>query len=287
MLKDHRRPWLLLVPVILIMGIFVFYPIIQTFYYSLHQFKLTRPNQIEFIGLKNYLQVLNSPAFHKALRNSLFVLSLVILIVMVLSIAIGLLLNVKSRINPFLTAIAIIPWALPPLVNGIIWSFIFHPSSGMVNKILYSLNLIEDPINWTQDTNTLLMIVALIVAWRVIPFCAIIILANLQAIPANLYEASAMDGASPLTTFFNVTLPLLVPALLISLTQATLAGLNVFDEIVALVDYRQDAQTLLIYNYQNTFSFLDFGLGSAITYIIMIISGIPGYFYVRNMAKDM
>lgn len=287
MLKDNRRPWLLLLPVLLIMGIFVFYPIVQTFFYSLHQYKLTRPDQIEFIGLKNYWDVLTHPGFQSAFRNSLFILVLVVVFVMVLSIGVGLLLNISTPITPLLTAIAIIPWALPPLVNGIIWSFIFHPTSGMVNKILYQLQLINSPINWTTDRQTLLVIVAMILAWRVIPFCAIIILSSLQAIPKSLYEASAMDGASAWTSFKNVTLPLLAPALWICLTQATLAGLNVFDEVVALVDYRQDVQTLLIYNYQNTFSFLDFGFGSAITYIIMIITGIPGYFYVRNMAKDM
>lgn len=287
MLKDNRRPWLLLLPVLLIMGIFVFYPIVQTFFYSLHQYKLTQPDQIEFIGLKNYWDVLTHPGFQSAFKNSLFILVLVVVFVMVLSIGVGLLLNISTPITPLLTAIAIIPWALPPLVNGIIWSFIFHPTSGMVNKILYQLQLINSPINWTTDRQTLLVIVAMILAWRVIPFCAIIILSSLQAIPKSLYEASAMDGASAWTSFKNVTLPLLAPALWICLTQATLAGLNVFDEVVALVDYRQDVQTLLIYNYQNTFSFLDFGFGSAITYIIMIITGIPGYFYVRNMAKDM
>ena len=96
-----------------------------------------------------------------------------------------------------------------------------------------------------------------------------------------------MDGASKIQTFFSVTLPLLLPALAIVLTQVSMAGLSVFDEIIALVNYRQDVQTLLIYNYQNTFSFLDFGYGSAVTYIIMLITGLAGYFYIHNMAKEM
>lgn len=287
MVKDQRRPWLLLLPIILIMGIFVFYPIIQTFYYSLHNYKLTRPDQLEYIGIQNYLDVLQAKDFQRALLNSAVVLAAVILIATTLSIIFGMLLNIRTKITPALTAVAIIPWALPPLVNGIIWSFIFHPSYGMINKVLLSLNFIENPIAFTNNRWAVLIIVSLIVSWRVIPFCSIIILSNLQSISQEVYEASSMDGASKIQTFFSVTLPLLLPALAIVLTQVSMAGLSVFDEIIALVNYRQDVQTLLIYNYQNTFSFLDFGYGSAVTYIIMLITGLAGYFYIHNMAKEM
>lgn len=287
MIKNNKSPWFLLLPSILIMGIFVFYPIVKTFYYSLHRFKLTRPDQIEMIGLRNYMSVLQDKNFHNALINSLSVLAYVILFVMISSLFVALLLNQKRRLTPLLTAVAILPWALPPLVNGVLWSFIFHPSYGMLNKLLISSGITQAPIAWTANTGWLMFIVSLIVSWQVVPFCAIILLANLQSIPQDIYEASAMDGANSPQTFFSVTLPLLLPSLLICLTQASLSAVNIFDEIVALVDYRKDAQTLLIYNYQNTFSFLDFGYGSAITYVVMLLTGIFGYLYVRNIAKDM
>lgn len=287
MIKNNKSPWFLLLPSILIMGIFVFYPIVKTFYYSLHRFKLTRPDQIEMIGLRNYMSVLQDKNFHNALINSLSVLVYVILFVMISSLFVALLLNQKRKLTPLLTAIAILPWALPPLVNGVLWSFIFHPSYGMLNKLLISSGITQAPIAWTANTGWLMFIVSLIVSWQVVPFCAIVLLANLQSIPQDIYEASAMDGAKSSQTFFSVTLPLLLPSLLICLTQASLSAVNIFDEIVALVDYRKDAQTLLIYNYQNTFSFLDFGYGSAITYVVMLLTGIFGYLYVRNIAKDM
>ena len=287
MIKNNKSPWFLLLPSILIMGIFVFYPIVKTFYYSLHRFKLTRPDQIEMIGLRNYMSVLQDKNFHNALINSLSVLAYVILFVMISSLFVALLLNQKRKLTPLLTAIAILPWALPPLVNGVLWSFIFHPSYGMLNKLLISSGITQAPIAWTANTGWLMLIVSLIVSWQVVPFCAIVLLANLQSIPQDIYEASAMDGANSPQTFFSVTLPLLLPSLLICLTQASLSAVNIFDEIVALVDYRKDAQTLLIYNYQNTFSFLDFGYGSAITYVVMLLTGIFGYLYVCNIAKDM
>ncbi|OFL66573.1 sugar ABC transporter permease [Facklamia sp. HMSC062C11] len=233
------------------------------------------------------MSVLQDKNFHNALINSLSVLAYVILFVMISSLFVALLLNQKRKLTPLLTAIAILPWALPPLVNGVLWSFIFHPSYGMLNKLLISSGITQASIAWTANTGWLMLIVSLIVSWQVVPFCAIVLLANLQSIPQDIYEASAMDGANSPQTFFSVTLPLLLPSLLICLTQASLSAVNIFDEIVALVDYRKDAQTLLIYNYQNTFSFLDFGYGSAITYVVMLLTGIFGYLYVRNIAKDM
>jgi len=195
----------------------------------------------------------------------------------------ALILNRKSKLSGLLTAIAIIPWALPPIVNGNVWKFIFYPGYGLLNKILYKLNMIDEPIKWLNNKYGTLLIVGFIVAWRVIPFCAILILANLQSIPKEIYEASDIDGASDMQRFTNITLPLLMPSIIIVLTNLTMTSINVFDEIVALVGYRNLGQTLLIYNYSQTFSFMNFGFGSAITYIIMIASGIFGYFYIKSI----
>lgn len=285
-MKKSKSAYLLLLPTIMIMGTLVYFPIVRTFIFSLHSYKLSRPDRFKFIGFNNYNKVLRSKEFHQAFWNSLLVLCLVVVLVLVASIFVGLLLNKKSRFSPILTGIAIIPWALPPLVNGIIWQFIFHPSYGLANKILLNLGIVNQPIAWINNRYLLLLVVSIVIAWRVVPFCAILILSTLQTIPKELYEAAQIDGAGRVSEFFHITLSILLPTLAIVLIQATMAGINVFDEIVSLVGYRFEGQTLLIYNYLNTFSFLDFGLGSAITYIIMIFSGIIGYFYIRSLKLE-
>lgn len=285
-MKNSKKAYLLMLPTILLMGSLVFYPVIRTFYFSLHEYKLTRPDRIKFIGLENYADVLQSSDFHHALQNSLIVLAYVIIFVVLASIIVGLMLNYDSILSPVLTAIAIIPWALPPLVNGIIWQFIFHPSYGFLNKVLAGFGLIDQPIAWVNQRMLLLIVVSIVIAWRVVPFCAILILATLQTIPHDLYEAARIDGANEVQSFFHVTLPMITPTLAIVLIQATMAGLNVFDEIISLVGYKFEGQTLLVYNYLNTFSFLDFGYGSAITYIIMLLSGVIGYFYIRSLRLE-
>jgi len=261
----------------------VFYPIILTFIYSLQEYKLTRPDDIRFIGFDNYQAVLKSQAFGDALLNTSIVVGLVLVIGLVFSIMVALILNKKTKISGLLTAIAIIPWALPPVVNGLIWKFVFYPGLGLINKLLFALYLVQEPVQWLNTRYGTLVILGIIVSWRVIPFCAIVFLANLQSIQKELYETAKVDGASQMQMFKDITMPLLIPSIAIVLTILTLNAINVFDEAVALVGHRTFSETLIIHNYNQTFSFLNIGYGSAITYIIMIGSGIIGYFYIRKI----
>lgn len=283
MKQDNKQAFGFLLPTALIIIGLVFYPIIKTFIYSLKQYKLTEPQNVHFIGFQNYITVLKDKAFWDATVNTLIVMVVVLILGFIFSIVVAFILNKKSKLSGLLTAIAIIPWALPPIVNGNVWKFIFHPGYGLLNKILYNLNIIEEPIKWLNNKYGTLIIVGFIVAWRVIPFCAVLILSNLQSIPKEIYEASEIDGASHVQRFISITMPLLKPSIIIVLMNLIMTSINVFDEIVALVGYRNLGQTLLIYNYNQTFSFMNFGLGSAITYIIMIASGVLGYFYIKSI----
>lgn len=286
-MKNKLRPWLLLSPMLLIMVIFVLYPIIRTLWYSFYRLKLTEPARTHFVGLRNYLEIIQSSAFYQAFLNSALVLVFVIILGLIISLVTALMLNRQSKLSSFLTAVAIVPWALPPIVNGMLWQFIFYPGYGLLNKLLLRWHVLEVPFAWTSNRWSLMVVAALVVTWRVVPFCAILLLANLQTIPHELYEAARVDGSTPWQDFRLITLPMLLPSLAIVMIQLTMGGLNVFDEIVALAGFRYESQTLLVYNYMNTFSFLNFGFGSAITYIITILSGIIGFAYIKSMAQDI
>lgn len=286
MKKDDKQAFIFLLPMLFIMLGLVVYPVIRTFFYSLQEYKLTEPENTSFIGFENYKNVLISTGFKDSIINTLLVISIVVTLGLILSTVVAIILNHKSRVNGLLTAIAIIPWALPPVVNGIIWRFIFYPGYGLLNKVLLQLNIIDNPVNWLSKRYETLIIVGVIVAWRVIPFGAIVLMTNMQSIPVELYEAARVDGSTKLQAFKNITLPLLLPSVAIVLTNLTMNSVNVFDEIISLVGYRDMGQTLLVYNYTETFSFLNFGYGSAITYIIMLISGVYGYFYITNLNKQ-
>lgn len=286
MKKDEKRALIFLIPMMTIILGLVIYPIIRTFLYSLQRYKLTEPQNVKFIGVENYIKVLTSKTFQTAALNTLIVISIVLVVGFISSVIVALILNQKNKINGLLTAIAIIPWALPPVVNGIVWRFIVFPGYGLLNKILLNLDFIDKPTNWLDGRYQTLIIVGFIVAWRVVPFGAIILMTSMQSIPIELYEAGQIDGSNKIQLFKNITFPLLIPSMVIVITNLIMNAVNVFDEIIALVGYRDMGQTLLVYNYNETFSFLNFGFGSAITYIIMLGSGIYGYFYIKSLNKQ-
>lgn len=285
-MKRDTKGMLLLLPCLLLLLISVILPVVLTFRYSLKYYNLTEPQNEKFIWFENYVKIFKDPHFYNALYNSVLILVMVMIIGLVFSIITGLVLNVKSKINPVLTALVIIPWAMPPIVNGIMWKFIFFPGYGFMNKILMNLHLIKNPISWTDNRYLFLLVISIVVSWRIIPFSSLVILANLQNIPESYYDAVKVFGGNKLQEFYYVTLPMLLPSIGVVLINLTTTALSIFDEVIAISGYQFEIQTLLVYNYSTTFNFLDFGYGSAISYVVMILSGIFGYFYVRNMAYE-
>ena len=281
-MRRDTKGTLLLLPCLLLLLISVILPVVLTFRYSLKYYNLTEPQNEKFIWFENYVKIFKDPHFYNALYNSVLILVMVMIIGLVFSIITGLVLNVKSKINPVLTALVIIPWAMPPIVNGIMWKFIFFPGYGFMNKILMNLHLIKSPISWTDNRYLFLLVISIVVSWRIIPFSSLVILANLQNIPESYYDAVKVFGGNKFQEFYYVTLPMLLPSIGVVLINLTTTALSIFDEVIAISGYQFEIQTLLVYNYSTTFNFLDFGYGSAISYVVMILSGIFGYFYGRN-----
>lgn len=285
--RKDSTPYLMLAPGSLLMIVLVFYPILRTFIYSLQRMKLTEPDSNMFVGLYNYAVILKDPDFWYALVNSAVILVFVVALTAVVGMLIALLLNIDTKVKGVLMAVAIIPWAMPPIVNGVMWRWIFHPSFGLLNRILINLNLIEAPVQWLSERWSIMLIVSLTVAWRCIPFCAIVIVSAMQSIPVHLYESACIDGSSKFQEFWRITFPLLLPSLGIVLTNTSITAINVFDEIVSLTGYGDISKTLMLQAYLKTFGFLDYGMGSALTYVIMIIAGILGLIYIRNVYRKV
>lgn len=286
-MKKKILPYLLLTPMMLIMGVLVFYPIAATFSYSLKRWKLTAPNDIRFIGLENYISILKSDSFWYSLQNTLFILLIVLLGTTILGVLLALFLNIEVKFSGVLLAIAILPWALPPYVNGILWRFIFNPGYGFMNKLLIGIGFVDKPIEWLNSRWTLLLVVSIVVIWRSIPFVALVCLAGRQSIPHVLYEAAKIDGGNARSIFRRITLPLMLPFIGIGITSTSVTAINVFDEIIALSGYSDLGKNILVESYLTTFSFLDFGKGSAVTYLVMFLAAILGIFYLKSLNKEV
>ena len=286
-MKKKILPYILLAPMMLIMGVFVFYPIITTFSYSLKKWKLTAPGDIQYIGLKNYFDILQSESFRYSMQNTIFILVFVVIFTSIIGYLVSIYLNYEGRTAGVLLAVAILPWALPPFVNGILWKFVFFSGYGFLNKLLLKIGLINEPIQFLASRWTLLLVVSIVVVWRSVPFMALVCLAGRKSIPYEIYEAAKIDGGNGKDIFLYITLPLMKPFFALGITSTSVTAINVFDEIVALSGYSDLGKNILMDSYLTTFAFLNFGKGSALTYIVLFFAMILGIFYLYSLNKEV
>ena len=286
-MKKKILPYLLLTPMILIMGVLVFYPIIATFSYSLKKWKLTAPGDIHFIGIKNYLDILQSDSFWYSMQNTLFILVFVVVFTTILGYLVSAFLSVDVKWSGILLSLSILPWALPPFVNGILWKFVLFSGYGFLNKLLIGIGLVSKPVEFLSARWTLLLVISVVVVWRSVPFMALVCLAGRQSIPSGIYEAAKIDGGTKTAVFRHITLPLMKPFLAVGITSTSVTAINVFDEIVALSGYSDLGKNILMESYLTTFTFLNFGKGSAMTYIVMFCALVLGIFYLRSLNKEV
>lgn len=284
-MKEKKTGYLYIMPLMVMMAALIYAPIISTLYYSFTNINLLKPGKISFIGLDNFTNLLKDAGVQAAVKNSLLIAFLVIVLTYIIGLAFALLIKQSRRLKGVLTAAVIIPWAIPGIVSGIIWRWLFHPGFGLFNSLLLKAGVIGSPVQWFSNNSMVIVIVALTVTWRAVPLVALTLLAALQAIPKNLYEAAAIDGCGAVKAFLHITQPLLRPSVLIALTTTTITAVNVLDEIVSLVGISTSNNTFMTEIYMRTFKYMRFSEGSALSYIVMFLCIIIWMLYTKILIR--
>ena len=271
--QEKITGWLLLIPALLILGLVFVYPIARAFYLSWFTENLGTQLQPVFAGLGNYQRMLGDGRFWQSIFNTSVFTVFSVVLELILGLGVALVLNKSFFGRGVVRTIAIIPWALPTAVMGLAWTWIFNDQYGVVNDILSRLGLIDTNVNWL-GTPALAM-TALIVAdvWKTTPFISIILLAGLQSISEDLYEAHRMDGASPWQSFWQITLPLLMPQILIALLFRFAQSFGVFDLVQVMTGGGPagTTETVSIYIYSTIMRYLDFGYGAALVVVTFVL----------------
>jgi len=269
-----RFAWVLNGPALVAIFVLAAYPILYSAWISLHKYNLKRPRVFDFIGLDNYATIVASPEFWSALRITMEFTVLVVTTVAVLGICVALLLNLPFRGRDLLRTLILLPWAIPPVVNGLMWQWIYDSKIGALNGLLVSLGIIPEYRGWLSEPTSALLALAFSDVWNVLPLAVILLLAALQKIPAELYESARMDGAGPVQLFRYVTFPWLAQTLLVVLILQTLSAIRVFDVIYVLTAGGPGTATTTLTwkTYLTTFENLDFGLGNAYAYTVSLIT---------------
>lgn len=275
----------LALPVIALMAAFVFVPVLITAWDSFHRVNPMMPGE-PFVGFKNYVTMFSDPNVRNAWWNTWFYVVLAVTMELLLGLGAALLLNNMKTGRRWLLAAVILPWALPPVVNAMVWSWIYNPHYGLLNGLLLRFGFIDQARVWMNDQGTALVLVTLVHVWRMMPLNAVILLAALQTIPRELYEAAEVDGAGRFLSLRMITLPLISGALGIALTQSTITAFNIFDEAWILAKASAITRPIQGQIYMTAFQDLKFSYGMAMSITVMLVSILVSVFYIRRIYRE-
>jgi len=283
-------PYAFIAPTVILIVVLMIVPILMVITYSVMDNVVVQPSS-QFAGLHNYVQVLTDPDFQAALRNTLVFIVASTAIHLVIGLTFAILLNTPmlgAATKAFFRVIYILPWLFTVAVIAVLWRLLLSPY-GVANYLLTSLGLVRSGVDWLASPTTALGAVVVINIWAGYPFFMISLLAGLQAVPSELYEAAKVDGASALQRFWNITLPQLRP-IIVSMAVLDLIWTSQQFALIWMTTGGGPlnvTEVLSTFTYKQAFSNYEFSTASASAVIVLFLSMILGYFYVRQQrAQD-
>lgn len=275
--RDNRIGWLLLTPALLVLLLVFAYPIGRAFWLSLFTKNLGTQLQPIFAGMSNYARMVGDGRFWQTFWTSTIFTTSSVIAELLLGMAIALVLHQSFKGRSLVRTAAIIPWALPTALIGLAWAWIFNDQFGVVNDILLRLGVIHQGINWLGNPGLAMIAVVIADVWKTTPFISILLLAGLQSISPDLYEAHAIDGATPWQSFWRITIPLLMPQILIATLFRFAQAFGIFDLIQVMTGGGPGGATEVVslYIYSTIMRYLDFGYGAAlvvVTFLLLVLA---------------
>lgn len=288
-LNDAILGYLLVAPALLCIIAIALYPVLNAFKLSLYYMKLQLIGMTHFIGFQNYISLFNDPRFRSASINTVIFTIVSVSLELVIGMIMALLMNKKFKGTGLVRAAILIPWAIPTIVSALMWKFIYNDQFGLLNDILLRMGIINSYKAWLGSPSLAMGSAIFADVWKTAPFMALLLLAGLQNISYEFYEAAKVDGAGSIRRFFSITLPLLKPTILVALIFRTLDAFRVFDLIFVMTGGGpgNSTETLTIYAYKTLFRNLDFGIGSAIAVVIFIFVFVFAMIYIRLLDKSI
>lgn len=287
-IPENVLGYLMVAPALLCILLIAIYPVFRTFSLSLTDMRMQFPDMAKNVGLSNYIKLFQDSRFWSATYNTLFFTVTSVVLELVIGFAMALIMNMPFKGRGLVRAAVLVPWAIPTTVSATMWKFMYHDQFGVVNDILFRMGFIDQYQSWLGSTSSALWCAIIADVWKTAPFMGLLLLAGLQTIPAELYEAATVDGASKVMQFFRVTLPLVMPTMVVALIFRTLDAFRVFDLIFVLTGGGpgNSTETLSMYAYTTLFRNLNFGMGSAIAVLIFIFVFLISLVYIHLLSRQ-
>lgn len=288
-----RSAGLFLLPMLVVLAAVAGWPLLRTITFGFTDASLLNLASPNWIGFGNYFSVLSlpsgatfydgllvDPAWWRAVWNTVRFTVISVSLETVFGMIVALVLNAEFKGRGIVRAAVLIPWAIPTIVSAKMWAWMLNDQFGILNDMLLGLGLIDQKIAWTASPDTAMMAVVIVDVWKSTPFMALLILAGLQMIPDDIYEAAKIDGVHPLKVFWKITLPLVRPALMVAVIFRGLDSLRVFDLIYVLTPNNLETKSMSIYAREFLFDFDKFGYGSAASTLVFMVVALMTIAYI-------
>jgi trehalose/maltose transport system permease protein len=270
-----RLAWILLTPSLIVVAAVALVPLLQTIAQSFTNARLASERPVSFVGLTNYINLLSDTDFLRSIWVTIQFSVITVVFEFLLGLLIALVVNSNFKGRGFMRAAMLVPWAIITAVSAQMWKWMYNDIYGVFNDLLVArLHLLPQNVAWVANPATQLPAVIVVDIWKATPFVALLLLAGLQVIPGDIYEAARVDGANGIQQFFSLTLPLLRPAIVVTMIFRTLDALRVFDVIYVMFGSQPTTMTMAVYAQQNIVSFSLLGYGSSVAIAIFIIIAI-------------
>lgn len=292
--QRRRAAWMFLAPMLIVLAAVAAWPLARTIWFGFTDASLDRLSVAQFVGFRNYLSwfdygngrgewegVLADPRWWRAVWNTIWFAVVSVSLETLFGLIIALVLHRSFPGRGLVRAAILIPWAIPTIVSAKMWAWMLHDQFGIVNDMLLRVGLIDTAIAWTASPGTAMLAVVIVDVWKTTPFMALLILAALQMVPDDIYEAARMDGVPAFRLFRKVTLPLILPGLLVAVVFRTLDALRVFDLIYVLTPNTDATRSMSIYARENLFDFDRFAYGSAASTLLFFIIALITITFIR------
>ncbi|EJC72334.1 permease component of ABC-type sugar transporter [Rhizobium leguminosarum bv. trifolii WSM2012] len=279
-----RSAWVFLAPTLLILAIVAGWPLFRTIYFSFTNASLNDLGNAQFVGFANYLSwvtlksgrtvyrgLLADPVWWTAVWNTAKFTLLSVTIETVLGLIVALVLNAQFVGRGIVRAAILIPWAIPTIVSAKMWAWMLNDQFGILNDVLLGFGLISEKIAWTANPETAMIAVLIVDVWKTTPFMTLLILAGLQMVPGDIYEAARIDGVNPIKVFWRLTVPLIRPAIMVAVIFRMLDAMRIFDLIYVLTPNNAQTKTMSVMARENLFDFDKFAYGATASTVLFLI----------------
>ncbi|KTT45426.1 sugar ABC transporter permease [Pseudomonas oryzihabitans] len=298
--QRQRAALLFIAPMLVVLAGVAAWPLLKTIYFSFTDARLGDLSSAAFVGLRNYYEwvdygegqgeafgVLVDPVWWQAVWNTVRYTLISVSLETFFGLIVALVLNAQFPGRALVRAAVLIPWAIPTIVSAKLWAWMMNDQFGILNDLLVHLGVLAAPIAWTASPDTAMTAVIIVDVWKTTPFMALLILAGLQLVPGDVYEAARIDGVHPVKVFFRVTLPLIRPAILVAVIFRALDALRVFDLIYVLTPNNSETKTMSVYAQENLFQFDNFAQGSAASTLLFLVVALITLIYLKTARLDL